>query len=172
MIEFVDAATMERVLASTAYQEYLRAFATIASRSVVPSVDRHQLNAPPPLDVGRESRIGRSGKPLKKRITILRRAPHLGVAEYRREWWDVHAAMVRALPEVEGYFGNHVQRVDVEIGDTTAANVPPLDNLVELWFADIGAMRRALPPEGHVQKHAKSIHSNLTIVIVNEIRIS
>lgn len=78
-----------------------------------------------------------------KRISLLRRKPHISKEEFARHWRDVHGPLVDHVPGVRGYVQNHV--LDV------AASHPLLpgdggsvDGIVEMWFDGEDAMRRAL----------------------------
>lgn len=78
-----------------------------------------------------------------KRISLLRRKPHVSKEEFARHWRDVHGPLVDHVPGVRGYVQNHV--LDLAAAHPLLPNDGGgVDGIVEMWFDDAAAMQRAL----------------------------
>ena len=78
------------------------------------------------------------------RMSIFRKLPHLGAAEFQSYWQDVHAPIALRIPALQRYEQNCV--VDTsQTGDP--AHFDAIDGVCKLSFADEAAMQGVMSPE-------------------------
>jgi uncharacterized protein (TIGR02118 family) len=105
---------------------------------------------------------------LRKRMSILRRRDDVTPDAFKREWLEVHAGLVAALPGMAGYIQNLI------VARESAPNIPcgyealPIDGIVELWFPDSETIKTAFASaQGHaVLDHARSFIAEITTYLV------
>jgi uncharacterized protein (TIGR02118 family) len=74
-----------------------------------------------------------------KRMTVIIRKRGLKREEFAKHWLGVHSNMARKMPGLKRYIINIVK--DAE------GTEPNYDGIVELWFDDVQAMKRAFSSE-------------------------
>lgn len=76
-----------------------------------------------------------------KRISILVRRPQDDREAFSKHWYGVHGPFVAQLPLIRGYIQNHVLDEFTPFASDTGTY--DIDGFVELYFADVAAMRTA-----------------------------
>lgn len=77
-------------------------------------------------------------KKLIKRVSILARKEGVSAAEFQREWWYIHAMLVKSMPGYVGYAQNLV--IDRLIdGEHVSYEELPVEGIVEFWFENMDA---------------------------------
>ena len=103
--------------------------------------------------------------PFVKRMTLLKRLPGLTAEDFRREWLEVHAKMVRQWPNVLGYVQNLVvDRYHASRTDSAGYEGIPVDGIVEFWFRDTETAAELYQSEivARTQDHAKVFLAEIT----------
>ncbi len=77
-----------------------------------------------------------AGVPLLKRMSTMKRRPDISPEVFQREWFDVHSALIKRLPQVMGYTQNLVFDRALGRNRPAAYEAMPIDGIVELWFRD------------------------------------
>jgi len=106
--------------------------------------------------------------PLIKRISLLERARGLTAEDFRREWFERHAAMVAKFPGLAGYTQNLVIDRIASTALRGAHEEARVDGVVEMWFrnkADLEAAFRS-PAAEVSQRHALSFIAAITTFLV------
>ena len=109
-----------------------------------------------------------TGKPLTKRMSLIRRRQDVDAETFKREWWEVHSDLVRAFTGVRGY--NQCLIVDRIIGGKSMPYEElPIDGVVELWFEDTSGLEEsfASPAGQKAQAHAKTFIEEVTAFLVD-----
>jgi hypothetical protein len=75
-----------------------------------------------------------------RRVMLLRRGSEKTAASFRSDWFGRHAALVRQLPQVDGYLQNLVTCCSDANGAPLAYDVLPADGLAQICYADSAAM--------------------------------
>jgi uncharacterized protein (TIGR02118 family) len=83
------------------------------------------------------------GEPLIKRMATLKRRSDVSAEQFQREWFDVHSALVRRLPQVKGYTQNLIFDRSHGRGRSLGYDEFPIDGIVELWFRDTESLEEA-----------------------------
>lgn len=103
-----------------------------------------------------------------KRMSIITRKPEITPQQFRHEWFEVHAGLVKAFPTLLGYRQNLIltRQADPD-ADGSYATVPA-DGIVEMWFADEAALAASFGHEAAVrsQAHAHTFLSEITPFLV------
>jgi uncharacterized protein (TIGR02118 family) len=154
---FDDLAAMRTAISSDAYAGVAIDTPTVMT---MPGIIAAEPNVVQPLD--------RTHDALRKRMSILRRRDDVSPEAFKREWFEVHAGLVAALPGVAGYVQNLI------VARESAPNVPcsyealPIGGIVELWFPDADAIGAAFASaEGRaVLDHARSFIAEITTFLV------
>jgi uncharacterized protein (TIGR02118 family) len=124
--------------------------------------ERHTVVAPHDID----------GAPVLKRMSLIRRKPEVSEAEFRHEWLEVHAAMMRQWPGVLGYHQNLV--IDrLYRGQRATRDAVPVDGIVEIWFpgAEQAAATHATEIVRETMAHAREFLAEITPFTVGTRRI-
>lgn len=112
--------------------------------------------------------------PFVKRMSILRRHPHVSPADFRREWQERHAEFVRHWPNVLGYTQNLVVDRYSAMAETAAYEAVPVDGIVEFWFRskdDVAALFKS-DLVARTQEHAHSFIAEITTYFVETVQIA
>ncbi|MES2535547.1 MAG: EthD domain-containing protein [Pseudomonadota bacterium] len=114
-----------------------------------------------------------TGKPLLKRMSTIKRRADISPEKFQREWFEVHAGLVKKLPQVLGYTQNMIIERAVENGGKSAAldgtyDDIPIDGIVELWFEDITSLEAAFAsPDGQIlMAHAREFIAEISTFVV------
>ena len=81
-----------------------------------------------------------SGVPLIKRMSILKRRADISSEKFMSEWFDVHAFLVKRLPEIKGYTQSLIFDRAHGRGRPATYEELPIDGIVELWFTDVNSL--------------------------------
>lgn len=109
-----------------------------------------------------------AGKPLIKRMSLLRRRQDVDFETFKREWWEVHSELVRQFSGVRGY--KQCLVIDRIIG---GQSVPyeelPIDGVVELWFENIAGLEESFASAAgqKAQAHARTFIEEITTFLVD-----
>lgn len=162
-IQFDTHADMQAAMASAAFPPTVADAANFLQSAKLVCCEKHKVVPAQEDDT-----------PYIKRITLLRRLPHLSAADFRREWLEVHADMVAAWPDVLGYHQNLV--VERYNGLDTQADYEdvPIDGIVEFWFRDRATADALFKTEqvAQTQVHGAEFLSDVTTFIVETTRIA
>lgn len=103
-----------------------------------------------------------------KRMSFLRRHDHVTPEDFRREWFDVHAGLVKAFPTLLGYRQNLILRREDEPGSISGYDAVPADGIVEMWFANEEALQASFgsPAATRSQAHAHDFIAEITPFLV------
>ena len=106
--------------------------------------------------------------PLVKRMSILKRRPDITSEKFQSEWFDVHSALVKRLPEVKGYAQNLVFDRSHGRGRPATYEEMPIDGIVELWFADTDALDAAFASDAGktLMAHASEFIAEISTFLV------
>lgn len=106
--------------------------------------------------------------PWIKRMSFLRRKENVSPEAFRREWFEVHAPLVRAFPTLLGYRQNLIVSRQSPPGTVAGYDAVPADGIVEMWFADEAALQRSFADEAAVrsQTHAHQFIAEITPFLV------
>jgi uncharacterized protein (TIGR02118 family) len=74
-----------------------------------------------------------------KIITLLRRKDGMTHEEFVRHWEEVHAPMLREIPEIRRYVQSHIVS---ERPSPVATIEGEVDGIVELWYDDLETLAR------------------------------
>ena len=109
-----------------------------------------------------------AGRPLLKRMSLLRRRPEVSPELFLREWREEHAHLVRRVQGVRGYRQNLVTAREVPKGQPVGYEGLPVDGIVELWFDDAAAIDTAFgSPQGQtLMMHAREFIGEITTFLV------
>ncbi len=109
----------------------------------------------------------KEGKPLIKRMSLLKRRPDVTSADFHREWLEVHAPMVRAMPGVEAYTQNLVLDRIID-GKSVPYEQLPIDGIVELWFEDVDKLNASFASDNgqKTQAHGRTFIAEVTTFLV------
>ncbi len=109
-----------------------------------------------------------SARPLLKRMSTLRRRDDVLADNFRHEWRDEHARLVKRIPLVRGYRQNHVLAREAPAGRPASHAGWPVDGIVELWFDDAASLDAAFAsPQGTaLMKHAREFIAEITTFLV------
>lgn len=103
--------------------------------------------------------------PFVKRMTALRKLDGMSDAEFRREWLEVHAGLVRQWPDVLGYVQNIVvDRYHDSRDESATYDELPIDGIVEFWFRDTETAAKLYASEivQQTQRHAEQFLAEIT----------
>ncbi|MGG7565511.1 EthD family reductase [Rhodovulum sp. DZ06] len=163
-LHFDDLGAMRAAIASPAFGGALKDEAAFLGDVHLVACETHEVV---PFDAG--------DGPCVTRLTLLRRKRGMSVAEFRHEWLEVHAAMVRDWPDVPGYAQNVV--VDRWHGgreESAPYDAVPVDGIVAFRFRDEATAARLYASEivARTQVHAKSFLEEITPFFVETRRIA
>ena len=110
---------------------------------------------------------------LVKRMSVLKRSDGTRAEDFRREWSEGYAALVRAMPGVRGYRQNVIVARERVKGTPCAYEELPIDGIAELWFDDAQSMEQAFSsaPGCEAMAHAKTFLAEITSFLVREYRV-
>ncbi len=108
------------------------------------------------------------GRPLLKRMSILRRRADIAPTVFRHEWAEEHARLVKRIPGVRGYRQNHVVAREAPAGQPVDEAALPIDGIVELWFDDAASLDAAFasPQGATLMMHAREFIAEITTFLV------
>jgi uncharacterized protein (TIGR02118 family) len=109
-----------------------------------------------------------TGRPLIKRMSLLRRRPDVSPERFKHEWRVEHARLVRQVSGVRGYRQNLIVGREVPKGAPVGYEDLPVDGIVELWFDDAKSLDAAFAsPEGvKLMSHAREFIAEITTFLV------
>lgn len=109
-----------------------------------------------------------AGRPLLKRMSLLRRRPEVSPEVFLHEWREEHARLVRRVQGVRGYRQDLVTGREVPKGHPVGYEGLPVDGIVELWFDDVAAIDAAFgSPQGQtLMMHAREFIGEITTFLV------
>ncbi len=109
-----------------------------------------------------------SGRMLK-RMSTLRKRPDVSTEEFQKQWFDLHAVLVKRLSGIAGYRQNLV--LD---GPRDTSGAMLVDGMVELWFPDATAIETAFRSDVGVttMTHAKEFIAEIATFLVDPIHVS
>lgn len=109
-----------------------------------------------------------AGRPLLKRMSLLRRRAEVSPEGFLREWREEHAHLVRRVQGVRGYRQNLITGREVPKGHPVGYEGLPVDGIVELWFDDAAALDAAFgSPQGQtLMMHAREFIGEITTFLV------
>lgn len=109
------------------------------------------------------------GAGLLKRMSTIRRRDDVDPQTFQREWFEMHAMLVKRLPQVKGYAQNLI--VDRRHGRHTPIDRDrlPIDGIVELWFDDAESLESAFrgPAGLTLMSHAREFLSEISTFLVD-----
>jgi uncharacterized protein (TIGR02118 family) len=155
-LAFDDAAAVSAAFGSAVAPSLAEDEARFLGRLRIIAVDRREVIPPD------------QGKPLIKRMSLLRRRADVDAETFEREWRVEHARLVKLMPGIEGYRQNLVIERQVVKGTPCAYDDLPVDGVVELWFTSTESLNDAFAsPQGvQTMKHAESFIDEITTFIV------
>lgn len=105
---------------------------------------------------------------LIKRVSTLRRRVDVSMDQFRHEWRDEHARLVKRISGVHGYRQNHVLRRESPAGHFVDHAEWPIDGVVELWFDDVDSLDAAFasPQGATLMMHAREFIAEITTFLV------
>jgi len=108
------------------------------------------------------------GRPLLKRMSLLRRRPEVSPESFRHEWRVEHAHLVKRVQGVRGYRQNLIVGRQVPKGAEVGYEELPIDGIVELWFDDSEAINAAFSsPQGlTLMSHAREFIAEISTFLV------
>ena len=108
------------------------------------------------------------GRPLLKRMSLLRRRSDVSLEKFTQEWRVKHARLVRAVSGVKGYRQNLITARQVPKGTSVGYDKLPIDGIVELWFDDMASLDATFAtPEGvTLMAHAPEFIDEITTFLV------
>jgi len=97
-----------------------------------------------------------------KMVTLLKKKPEFSNEEFARYWLGNHAPLAKKMPGLRKYVVNVVR--------PSPGREPLYHGVVELWFDDVAAMKKAfISPEGiATQKDTDAFATGLTTLYVDE----
>lgn len=106
--------------------------------------------------------------PWIKRMSFLTRYPHLSAEQFRYEWFEVHAPLVKAFPTLLGYRQNLILARQKRPGQAGAYADVPADGIVEMWFASEADLKASFDHEAAVrsQTHAHQFIAEISPFLV------
>lgn len=109
-----------------------------------------------------------AGRPLLKRMSLLRRREDVSAEEFQREWRQEHAHLVKRVAGVRGYRQNLILGREAPKGHPVEREAWPIDGIVELWFDDTDSLDRAFAsPRGQtLMAHAREFIAEITTFLV------
>lgn len=115
------------------------------------------------------------GGSVVKRMSLIRRKPGMSDEDFRHEWLEVHAEMLKQWPDVLGYNQNLViDRLYKSNTQSAAYEDVPIDGIVEIWFPspEKAAETHATQVVQETMAHAREFLSEITPFTVTTRRIS
>jgi uncharacterized protein (TIGR02118 family) len=155
-LAFDDEASMHAAFNSDVAPSLADDEARFIGRLRIIAVDRREVVTPAP------------GKPLIKRMSLLRRRADVDAQTFEREWRIEHARLVKLMPGIEGYRQNLVIERQAVKGTPCDYTDLPVDGVVELWFTSVDTLNQAFAsPQGvQTMEHAKSFIDEITTFMV------
>ncbi len=89
-----------------------------------------------------------------KRMSFLKRQPHLTPEQFRHEWFEVHGDLVKAFPTLLGYRQNLILSREADPGQKGSYDTVPADGIVEMWFEDEAALQASFSHEAAIRSQA------------------
>lgn len=167
---FDDLDGIRRAEQSPPYRQLQELLQPILESSVALNVTQRKMVEPPRCG-NDQNRLGLHSRIcLLKRMSILRRDPALSADAFQQTWENEHGPRVSAHAELLGYIQDAVHSSTLE-HDLRHNEPPSCDGITELWFADIDAMERVLPPSvpSDVTNHAARIIAHISTFLVREV---
>ena len=108
-------------------------------------------------------------KNLIKRMSIIKRHPSIDEETFKKEWKEVHANYVKALPGIQGYIQNHIIDRSIKRKSSVALTEAAIDGVVEMWFEDVESLEKAFRSDVGVEcmKHAETFIAEISTFLVN-----
>lgn len=112
--------------------------------------------------------------PFVKRMSLLKRHPHVSPQDFRREWLERHSEFVSKWPGVLGYTQNLVVDRYSAMAETAAYEAVPVDGIVEFWFRSKDEVASLFKSEqvAKTQEHAHSFIAEITTYFVETAKIA
>jgi len=109
-----------------------------------------------------------AGRPLLKRMSLLRRLPEVSPERFKHEWREEHARLVKRLSGVRGYRQNLIVHREAPKGTVVGYEGLAVDGIVELWFDDAVSLDAAFAtPQGvTLMTHAREFIGEITTFLV------
>jgi len=97
-----------------------------------------------------------------KLVILLKKKSSLSDGDFAKYWLETHAPLAKRMPGVRRYVVNIVRR--------PPNREPDYSGVVELWFDDVGAMKKAFAsPEGQAtSKDTEVFADSVTALYVDE----
>lgn len=111
----------------------------------------------------------RTGKYVK-RMSFLRKRDDVSDEEFQKQWFDLHAVLVRRLPGIMGYRQNLViDRFGDRFVDGSMDEANAVHGVVELWFESESAIDQAFrsPIGVTTMTHAREFISEISTFMVD-----
>lgn len=106
---------------------------------------------------------------LIKRISFLSRAEGVSAEEFQKEWWNIHAALVKTMRGYVGYNQNLVIDRIID-GKSVSYEEFPVAGVVEFWFESMDGFEETYgtPEFERSAAHGKEFISDITTYLVEE----
>ena len=107
-------------------------------------------------------------------MSLLKRHAHVSPEEFKREWFERHAAFVSKWPGVLGYTQNLVIDRYSAMAETAGYDAVPVDGIVEFWFRskdDVAALFKT-EQVAETQAHAHTFIGEITTYFVETAKIA
>jgi len=107
-------------------------------------------------------------RPLLKRMSLLKRRDDVPPDEFKSEWRQEHAHLVKRVAGVRGYRQNLIVGREAPKGHPVERAGLPIDGIVELWFDDTESLNAAFAsPKGQtLMTHAREFIAEITTFLV------
>lgn len=156
MLWFDDEAAMREAMRTEAGQALVADEQRFIGELRIVTIDQLEVIAP------------EAGRPLLKRMSLLRRREDVSPEEFQREWRQEHAHLVKRVAGVRGYRQNLIVGREAPKGQPVGREGLPIDGIVELWFDDTDALNAAFAsPKGQtLMSHAREFIAEITTFLV------
>ena len=97
-----------------------------------------------------------------KMVILLKKKPTYTEEQFAKYWLEMHAPLAKKMPGLRRYVVNIVKR--------PPNREPDYNGVVELWFDDIGSMKKAFASAEGIatQKDTESFTASLTTMYIDE----
>jgi uncharacterized protein (TIGR02118 family) len=114
-----------------------------------------------------------TGAPLLKRMSIIKRRDDVTPEAFRHEWCNMHALLVKRLPQVKGYAQNLILERTRGQGARVSREELPIDGVVELWFEDVQRLHSAFRSDAGItlMTHAREFIAEISTVLVKVYKV-
>ncbi len=156
MFWFEDEYTMKAAMGSAEARAMAEADSSLVGNQRILLIDQIEV-IPPAAD-----------RQLIKRMSTLKRRVDVSPDQFRHEWRDEHARLVKRISNVHGYRQNHVLARESPAGHSVEHAEWPIDGVVELWFDDVASLDAAFasPQGATLMMHAREFIAEITTFLV------